>query len=81
MTDSTTSRTFADLRRRYPTARVRAWAIQNDLPVARTGGLPRFVYELYAGRAASEPAEHEGGSTVQQDRIQRDPRDGESLPL
>lgn len=44
--------TFADLKRTHPAAEVRAWALSRDIPVAPSGGLPRFVYELYASHAS-----------------------------
>jgi hypothetical protein len=35
---------------------VRAWARANGLDVAPTGGLPRFVYEMYAAAQATSEA-------------------------
>lgn len=32
---------------RPPVSEIRAWARDHGIPVARTGGLPRFVYDLY----------------------------------
>jgi hypothetical protein len=51
----TDGRSFAALRADLDGAQVRAWAIARGLAVSRTGGLPRFVYELYATEKQAAP--------------------------
>lgn len=42
---------------RPPVREIRAWARDNGIQVARTGGLPRFVYDLYQ---AAQPVSRTG---------------------
>jgi hypothetical protein len=50
---------FRRLSTAHPASDVRAWALHRGIEVSRTGGLPRFVYELYeaelTARASSAP--------------------------
>ncbi|SDD94275.1 hypothetical protein SAMN05421872_112175 [Nocardioides lianchengensis] len=39
--------TFRSLASTCTASEVRAWALAHDMAVARTGGLPRYVYDLY----------------------------------
>lgn len=48
MSDARPEAAFRGLTAAYPAAAVRAWALLRGLEVSHTGGLPRFVYELYA---------------------------------
>lgn len=45
--------TFQSLATTYDASVVRAWAIERRIEVSRTGGLPRFVYELYAAEVGA----------------------------
>lgn len=46
-------RTIRAMRARCRTSDVRAWALANGIEVARHGGLPRFVYDLYLDAQAA----------------------------
>lgn len=50
-------RTYADVKQRCDTAVVRRWARRRGLEVSTTGGLPRFVYEIYLRELHALPAE------------------------
>lgn len=43
---------FQEASRSLDARTVRTWALRNDIAVSTTGGIPRFVYELY--RAAQD---------------------------
>jgi hypothetical protein len=40
---------------RYDAAAVRSWALSQGIEVSRTGGLPRFVYDLFEAELAVTP--------------------------
>lgn len=42
---------FQRLARRHDAALVRSWARAHGIEVSPTGGLPRYVYDLYEQRA------------------------------
>jgi hypothetical protein len=48
----TATTSFQTLATTYDAAAVRAWAIEQQIEVSHTGGLPKFVYELYAAAVA-----------------------------
>jgi hypothetical protein len=48
----TATTSFQTLATTYDAAVVRAWAIEQQIEVSHTGGLPKFVYELYAAALA-----------------------------